>query len=111
MSLWIWGIAVTAAKVAYWSIWIKGAGVEQSRACALDETVSYPIEAEIGRLKREHRMDRNQLNGKDSDCVNAILSAAGMNFAKLLNGLAEFLRFIFAWSFNCQRAFLAAQKI
>ena len=67
------------------------------------------IEPGIGHLKREHRMDRNRLKGKDGDCFNAILSAAGMNLAKLLSWLAELLRLIFGWSFNCQRAILTTQ--
>lgn len=64
------------------------------------------IEPGIGHLKREHRMDRNRLQGKDGDRINAILSAVGMNFTKLLRWAADFLRLIFVWFFNCQRAFL-----
>ena len=67
------------------------------------------IEPGIGHLKREHRMDRNRLHGENGDRVNAILSAAGMNFAKLLTWLVDFLRFIFAWLFDCQRTWLAAK--
>lgn len=63
------------------------------------------IEPGIGHLKREHRMDRNRLKGKAGDRINAILSAAGMNLAKLLKWVADFLRLMFAWLFNCQRAF------
>ena len=66
------------------------------------------IEPGIGHLKREHRMDRNRLKGRQGDCFNAILSAAGMNFAKLLSWLEAFLRLILARLFNCQRALLAA---
>ena len=66
------------------------------------------IEPGIGHLKREHRMDRNRLKGKEGDSVNAILSAAGMNFAKLLKWLAEILRFLFTWLFNYQETLLAA---
>lgn len=66
------------------------------------------IEPGIGHLKREHRMDRNRLKDKKGDCFNAILSAVGMNFAKLLRWLADFLRLIFAWLFNCQRTLSAA---
>ena len=42
------------------------------------------IEPGIGHLKHEHRMDKNRLKGVLGDCMNAILSAAGMNFHKLL---------------------------
>jgi transposase, IS5 family len=64
------------------------------------------IEPGIGHLKREYRMDRNRLKGKDGDRINAILSAAGMNFAKLLKWVADFLRLIFFWLFDCQRTAL-----
>jgi IS5 family transposase len=49
------------------------------------------IEPGIGYLKQEHRMDRNRLKGVAGDRINAILSAAGMNFRKLLRFLADFL--------------------
>jgi len=61
------------------------------------------IEPGIGHLKREHRMDRNRLKGTAGDRINAILSAAGMNFAKLLKWAADFLRLISCWLFGCQR--------
>jgi IS5 family transposase len=61
------------------------------------------IEPGIGHLKREHRMDRNRLKGTIGDRINAILSATGMNFAKLLRWAAAFLRFIFESLFLCQR--------
>lgn len=55
------------------------------------------IEPGIGHLKREHRMDRNRLKGKEGDRINAILSAAGMNMAKLLKWVAALFRFIIEW--------------
>jgi len=67
------------------------------------------IEPGIGHLKREHRMDRNRLKGEQGDNINAILSAAAMNFTKLLRWLGEFLRLILAQLFNCQRAILTAK--
>jgi len=42
------------------------------------------IEPTIGHLKKDRRMDRNRLKGFEGDRVNAILSAAAMNFSKLL---------------------------
>jgi hypothetical protein len=39
--------------------------------------------------------------------INAILSAAGMNFAKLLRRAADFLRLFYCWLFGCQRALFA----
>jgi IS5 family transposase len=61
------------------------------------------IEPGIGHLKREHRMDRSRLKGVEGDRINAIMSAAGMNFWKLLKWTADFLRQISLWLLFCQR--------
>jgi hypothetical protein len=42
------------------------------------------VEPSIGHLKSEHRLDRNRLKGIEGNAINAILSAAAMNFHKLL---------------------------
>jgi IS5 family transposase len=42
------------------------------------------VEPSIGHLKVEHRLERNRLKGVADDALNAILSAAAMNFQKLL---------------------------
>jgi IS5 family transposase len=62
------------------------------------------VEPGIGHLKREHRMDRNRLKGTLGDRLNAILSAAGMNFSKLLKWAAAFLRHIYFRLLFFQRA-------
>jgi len=59
------------------------------------------IEPGIGHLKQEHRMDRNRLKGDEGDCLNAILSAAGMNFQKLLKHAAAFWRKLFLRPKRC----------
>jgi len=61
------------------------------------------VEPGIGHLKREHGMDRNRLKGTLGDRINAILSAAGMNFMKLLKWAADFLRQIYFRLLICQR--------
>jgi transposase, IS5 family len=61
------------------------------------------IEPGIGHLKSGHRMDRNRLKGKEGDEMNAILSAAGMNFRKLLKHAASFLRLLMDTLFAPQR--------
>jgi len=43
------------------------------------------------------------LKGEEGDKLNAMLSAAGMNFAKLLKWLAVILRLFIASIFGCQR--------
>jgi len=55
------------------------------------------IEPGIGHLKQEHRMDRCRLWGPQGDAFNAILSAAGMNFRKLLAHAAVSLRLFVVW--------------
>ena len=61
------------------------------------------VEPGIGHLKREHRMDRNRLKGIEGDRVNAILSAAGMNFSKLLKWVADLLHQFLLRLLFCQR--------
>lgn len=54
------------------------------------------VEPGIGHLKAEHRMERNRLHGEHGDMINAVMSAAGMNFHKLLKRVAALLRHL--WS-------------
>jgi IS5 family transposase len=54
------------------------------------------IEPMFGHLKAENRMDRNLLQGKEGDRINAILSGCGYNMRKLLR--AFFLLFL-KWFF------------
>ena len=49
------------------------------------------VEPSIGHLKQDHRMDVCRLKGKVGDQINAILSAAGMNFRKLMRFIEEIL--------------------
>jgi transposase, IS5 family len=50
------------------------------------------VEPVIGHLKAEHRLGRNYLKGRDGDRANAVLAAAGYNFALLLRWLRGLLR-------------------
>jgi IS5 family transposase len=52
------------------------------------------IEPGISHLKHGHRMDRNRLKGLEGDQINAVMSAAGMNFSKLLAHAALFYFFL-----------------
>ena len=54
------------------------------------------IEPSIGHLKENRRMERNRLKGTAGDKLNAILSAAAMNFSKLLAALGALLWFLLA---------------
>ena len=51
------------------------------------------VEPVIGHIKREHRMDRNYLAGRQGDAINAILAAAGYNFSLLI----KWLRILWCW--------------
>jgi transposase, IS5 family len=53
------------------------------------------VKSIIGRVKAENPTDRNYLNGRDGDRINAVLAAAGYNFALLLRWLAALLRALF----------------
>jgi transposase, IS5 family len=48
------------------------------------------LEPGIGHLNNEHRLERNRLNGVAGDAINAIPSAAAMNFHKLLGAFWRF---------------------
>ena len=54
------------------------------------------IEPTIGHMKSEHRLERNRLKGTLGNAVNALLSAAAMNFGKLLKWVGRFLVFFSA---------------
>jgi IS5 family transposase len=58
------------------------------------------VEPGIGHLKSDHRLERNRLKGVEGDAINAVLSAAAMNFHKLLGALVRtfLLCLINAWS-------------
>ena len=49
------------------------------------------VEPTIGHLKSDHRLERNALCGTLGDSMNALLSAAAMNFGKLLGFLLPIL--------------------
>ena len=46
------------------------------------------VEPKIGHLKSDNRMSRCFLNGPTGDAINAVLTAAGSNFLKLLRRLS-----------------------
>ena len=52
------------------------------------------IEPVIGHLKQDHRMKRNYLQGKNGDCINALLVGCGFNLRKLLR---VFFWVLFGW--------------
>jgi Transposase DDE domain len=52
------------------------------------------IESIIGHMKCEHRLERNRLKGTDENAINALTSAAAMNFGKLLVWVGRFWHFL-----------------
>jgi transposase, IS5 family len=49
------------------------------------------IEPIIGHTKSDHRLDRNFLQGKEGDRINAILAGCGFNLRKLLRAILLWL--------------------
>jgi IS5 family transposase len=52
------------------------------------------IEAKIGHMKNNSRLDRNFLLGRDGDCINAILCGCGVNLRLLIGALYLLLYFL-----------------
>jgi len=63
------------------------------------------IEPIIGHNKSDHRLNRNQLAGEQGDQLNAVFSACGFNFKKLLRAFWPWFRNVFnnIYGFNFQR--------
>ncbi|EPG49487.1 transposase DDE domain protein [Leptospira kirschneri serovar Cynopteri str. 3522 CT] len=57
------------------------------------------IEPVISHLKQDHNMIRNFLKGKEGDRINAILSAAGFNFFKLIRAFFCYFENLISSSF------------
>jgi IS5 family transposase len=55
------------------------------------------IEPTIGHLKSDQRLERNFFRGKSGDRINALMSAVGYNFCKLLRAFACLVFFILRW--------------
>ncbi|EKN86633.1 hypothetical protein LEP1GSC027_0316, partial [Leptospira interrogans str. 2002000624] len=60
------------------------------------------IEPVISHLKQDHNMIRNFLKGKEGDRINAILSAAGFNFSKLIRAFFAISKILFLHRFYFQ---------
>jgi IS5 family transposase len=73
-------------------VWITGQVRRVTRPIRREMKRRAAVEPVIGHLKAEHRMDRNYLNGRHGDRANAVLAAAGYNFALLLRWLRRLLR-------------------
>lgn len=106
MLSWPWATADTVTTAMSMFISINGEEGKVAKCLWRWMKRRGAIEPGIGHLKREHRMDCNRLKGGLGDRINAILSAAGMNFAKLLKWAAALLRLIFGWLFGCQKTLL-----
>ena len=104
--MWTWATEVTAAKKRSRSMWTSDDADGELKAFWRWMKRRAAMEPGIGHLKRQHRMDRNRLKGNQGNRINAILNAAGMNFAKLLKWESALLRLIFRWLFGYQRTLL-----
>ncbi len=73
-------------------VWITGQVRRVNRPIRREMKRRAAVEPVIGHVKAEHRMDRNYLKGRHGDRANAVLAAAGYNFALLLRWLGRLLR-------------------
>jgi IS5 family transposase len=73
-------------------VWITGQVRRVTRPIRREMKRRAAVEPVIGHVKAEHRLGRNYLKGRDGDRSNAVLAAAGYNFALLLRWLARLLR-------------------
>jgi len=76
-------------------VWISGQVRRVTRSIRREMKRRAAVEPVIGHAKAEHRMGRNYLKGREGDRINAVLAAAGYNFALLLRWLARLLRALF----------------
>jgi transposase, IS5 family len=73
-------------------VWISGQVRRVTKAIRREMRRRAVVEPVIGHIKAEHRMERNYLKGRQGDCANAVLAAAGYNFALLLRWFEALLR-------------------
>jgi transposase, IS5 family len=77
-------------------VWISGQARRVTATIRREMKRRAAVEPVIGHMKAEHRMDRNYLKGREGDCINAVLAAAGYNFSLLLRWLEALLRALIA---------------
>ena len=76
-------------------VWISSQVRRTTAAIRREMKRRAAVEPVIGHVKAEHRTDRNYLKGRDGERINAVLAAAGYNFALLIRWLAALLRALF----------------
>jgi IS5 family transposase len=76
-------------------VWITGQVRRVTRPIRREMKRRAAVEPVIGHLKAEHRLGHNYLKGRHGDRSNAVLAAAGYNFALLLRWLRRLLRALF----------------
>jgi transposase, IS5 family len=65
-------------------VWISGQVRRVTASIRREMRRRAAVEPAIGHLKAEYRMGHNYLKGPEGDRINAVLAAAGYNFALLL---------------------------
>ena len=76
-------------------VWISGQARRVTKTIRREMKRRAAIEPVIGHMKAEHSMDRNHLKGRDGDRINAVLAAAGYNFALLIRWFEALWRALF----------------
>ena len=95
-SIATWATGATTTRGSARSMWAAAGGDRSPRALWRWMKRRAAIEPSIGHLKEDRRMERCRLKGTEGDKVNAVLSAAAMNFSKLLAALGALLSFLLA---------------
>lgn len=76
-------------------VWISGQARRVTKTIRREMKRRAAVEPVIGHMKAEHRMDRNYLKGREGDRINAVLAAAGYNFALLIRWFEALWRALF----------------
>jgi IS5 family transposase len=82
-------------------LWISGQVRRVTKTIHREMKRRAATEPVIGHIKAEHRRDRNYLNGREGDRINAVLAAAGYNFSLLLRWLRLLLCQILRTLISC----------
>jgi len=82
-------------------VWISGQVRRVTEAIRREMCRRAAVEPVIGHLKDDHRMQRNYLQGRDGDRINAVFAAVGYNFSLLRRWFEDLSRVLL--SMFCHR--------
>ncbi len=91
-------------------VWITGQVRRTTRTIKREMKRRAAIEPVIGHLKQSHRLGRNHLRHRHGDRANALLAAAGYNFALLIRWLKALWRALITHDLLAQPRWLVIPK-